>query len=219
MLSATTADNKLSIAASMATVKAEGNSGKTRSARNSGNATFGKPIGIPPNLLPMDSMEAPDKAHATVVTSSATIDPGSRWLIRGQSRTVATVATAVSVALTLTLAAALTRLAMRGKNSLGTVFKSSPKKSLIWVDAMSTAIPLVNPIVTGRGMNRTAAPNPVRPIRTSMTPAIAVHIKRPETPNLATIPATITTKAPVGPATWHRDPPSVETISPATMAV
>ena len=35
---------------------------------------------------------------------------------------------------------------------------------------------------------------------TSMTPAIIVHMSRPETPNRATMPATMTTNAPVGPA-------------------
>ena len=62
-------------------------------------------------------------------------------------------------------------------------------------------------------------PSPVRPIRTSITPAIAVHINRPETPNLATMPATITTNAPVGPAIWQREPPSAETMKPAMIAV
>ena len=56
------------------------------------------------------------------------------------------------------------------------------------------------PIVTERGIKRTAVPSPVMPITTSMTPAIAVHMSKPETPNFATIPATITTNAPVGPA-------------------
>ena len=71
---------------------------------------------------------------------------------------------------------------------------------MICVEAIRTAMPLVKPMVTGRGMKRTAAPRPVTPITTSMTPAISVHISRPETPNWATMPATMTTNAPVGPA-------------------
>ena len=43
-------------------------------------------------------------------------------------------------------------------------------------------MPLVNPTTTGRGMKLTAAPMPVAPSRTSITPAIIVHMNRPSTP-------------------------------------
>ena len=39
----------------------------------------------------------------------------------------------------------------------------NPKKSLICVLAIRTAIPLVKPITMGRGMNFTAVPMPVTP--------------------------------------------------------
>src|SRR5580698_5145022 len=57
---------------------------------------------------------------------------------------------------------------------------------------MRSAMPLVNPRMMGRGMNLIADPKPVSPIRTSMVPAIMVHMKRPSTPYLATIPAITT---------------------------
>ena len=60
----------------------------------------------------------------------------------------------------------------------------SPKKSLICVLAMSTAMPLVKPMTTGRGMYLTAVPRPVTPSRTSTTPAIMVHMKSPSRPCL-----------------------------------
>ena len=47
---------------------------------------------------------------------------------------------------------------------------ASPKKSRICVLAISTAIPFVNPITTGRGRYFTAVPMPVRPSTTRMTP-------------------------------------------------
>ena len=94
----------------------------------------------------------------------------------------------------------------------------SPKKSLIWVLAISTAMPLVKPITTGRGMNLTAVPSPVTPSRIRTTPAISVHMNRPSRPCFATMPATTTTNAPVGPPIWVRDPPSAEIRNPATMA-
>ena len=57
---------------------------------------------------------------------------------------------------------------MRSQNSPGTLSRCRPKKSLIWVLAMSTAMPLVKPITTGRGMNFTAVPMPVTPRTTRM---------------------------------------------------
>ena len=84
--------------------------------------------------------------------------------------------------------------------------------------AISTAIPLVKPTTTGRGMNWTAAPMPVTPSTTSRTPAIMVHMKSPSTPCSATMAATTTTKAPVGPPIWQRDPPSAEIRKPVMIA-
>ena len=52
-----------------------------------------------------------------------------------------------------------------------------------------------------------------------MTPAMSVQVRRPDMPNLVTMPATITTNAPVGPAIWQREPPSAETMNPAITAV
>jgi len=88
---------------------------------------------------------------------------------------------------------------MRVKNSLGFSGIFSPKKSLICVEAISSAMPLVNPITMGRGMKRTAAPSPVNPRNNRITPAIMVTMNSPERPCFARIAATITTNAPVGP--------------------
>jgi hypothetical protein len=84
--------------------------------------------------------------------------------------------------------------------------------------AISTAIPLVKPTTTERGIKRTADPMPVKPMMTSIAPAMTVHMKRPSTPYFETMPATTTTKAPVGPAIWTREPPSAETTKPLTTA-
>ena len=70
----------------------------------------------------------------------------------------------------------------RPRKSPGTGPVCRPKKSLICVLAIMTAMPLVNPTTTGRGMNFTAVPNPVAPRMTRMTPAISVHMNRPSTP-------------------------------------
>ena len=60
------------------------------------------------------------------------------------------------------------RTRIRPANSLGMAPVFRPRKSLIWVDAISTAMPLVNPMVTGRGMYLTAVPSPVAPSRSEL---------------------------------------------------
>ena len=93
----------------------------------------------------------------------------------------------------------------RAKNSLGDSAICSPAtKSLICVDKISRAMPLVKPRTTGRGMNFTACPNPVTASSTRSTPAIIVTISSPGSPCAAMMPATMTTNAPVGPPIWIR---------------
>ncbi len=58
----------------------------------------------------------------------------------------------------------------------------NPKKSFTCVLAIRMAMPLVNPMTMGRGINFTAEPMPVRPMITRMTPAITVHMNKPSTP-------------------------------------
>ena len=64
--------------------------------------------------------------------------------------------------------------------------------------------------MTGRGINFTADPILVAPMITSSTPAIIVHMNNPSTPCAATMAATTTTKAPVGPPICVFEPRSKE---------
>ena len=94
-----------------------------------------------------------------------------------------------------------------------------PKKSRNCVLAMSTAMPLVKPMTTGRGMYLTAEPTPEAPSATRMAPAINVQMKRPCTPYWLMMPATTTTKAPVGPPMAVKEPPRADVRKPAAIAV
>ena len=73
-------------------------------------------------------------------------------------------------------------VSMRPTKSPGSLSTFRPKKSLICVLAMITAMPLVKPTTTGRGINFTAEPRPVAPRTTSRMPASSVHMYRPSTP-------------------------------------
>ena len=143
------------------------------SARKLGRVKWGKPCGMPPNLLPMVStgrwkmataavaeQQRDDGAGKAFGDARPEEDDGERG--RGRRRTVCH---------RMVLAQRSSSL-MRGRNSLGTGGVVRPRKSLICVEAMSSAMPLVNPMVTGRGMNLTAVPRPVKPMMRSRTPAM-----------------------------------------------
>ena len=125
--------------------------------------------------------------------------PGIRREAFRRPRIMTTVAAARSVAAPEAVFAEDTSTFMRSRKSPGSVDVVRPKKSRICVLAISTPMPFVNPMTTGRGMNLTAVPRPVKPRTMRMTPAMSVHMNRPSSPWVATIPATTTTKAPVGP--------------------
>ena len=103
--------------------------------------------------------------------------------------------------------------------SLGTSVNPSPKKSLICVEKIVSAIPAVKPTTTGYGINFTTVPSRNRPIRINIIPAISVATARPVRPNSVMIPATITMKAPVGPPICTELPPKADTMNPPIIAV
>jgi len=102
--------------------------------------------------------------------------PGTRSNKRGMITTIASVATPSNVAAPETVLKWTARIRIRPTKSLGIAPGWRPKKSRICVLAMRTAMPLVKPTTTGRGMNFTAEPSPETPIASSMTPAIIVHM-------------------------------------------
>ena len=217
--SAMTADSRLSTAASRATVNADGNRGSIKSVRNVGMAKGGSPVGIPPNLLPIVSIGIGRSAVASVARISATIAPGIFLVRRGIRRITARDATPTPIAAPCAVPICSANTLIRPRKSPGTRGVVKPRKSFICVEAIRSAIPFVNPIVTGRGINLTAVPSPTAPITIRIAPAIRVTINSPERPNLAMIPATITTNAPVGPPICVREPPRAEIRNPPTTAV
>lgn len=173
---------------------------------------------MPPNLDPIVSTGRWKTTATDVPASRANIVPGTLLknrainMMRRRQDRAKTVVGRDSVDQDETIAC------NRGARALGTCSMVSPKKSLICVLAMTTAIPFVNPITTGRGMNFTALPRPVAPRVTSKTPAMIVHMNSPSTPCFCTMPATTTTNAPVGPPICVLEPPKAEMRKPAVIA-
>ncbi len=85
--------------------------------------------------------------------------------------------------------------------------------------AITAAMPVVKPVVTGYGMYLMRSPSRKAPIATSRPPAMNPAVSSPERPYLVTIGARMTTNAAVGPVTWNLQPPRSETEKPAKMAV
>lgn len=64
----------------------------------------------------------------------------------------------------------------------------SPRKSLTCPEKMIRAMPDVNPVTTGIGMNLMAVPSLATPSSTSITPAMKMATARPSIPNRYTMP-------------------------------
>jgi hypothetical protein len=175
MRSATTAESSDSIAPSSAIVIAGRKSVGISAGRNSGTLRCGSPEGMPPKRVPTVSIGACSNSAVAVPNTSTTIAPGTRGATR-RSRIITTSATAPkTVASIENVPAECASTPIRSAKSEGTVDTRRPKKSRIWVLAISTAIPFVNPMTTGRGRYFTAVPIPVSPRITSRTPAIIVQ--------------------------------------------
>ena len=150
MPSATTAHSSDSMAARSAMVVA----GRIRcwilAQLRSGHWKVGRPWGMPPNLLPMVSTGRWNRITARVPSSRATMDPGTRRCHDfGQARMMVSETTARMSELGWKVPRWVNSTSIFSTNSEGTLSTRRPRKSLIWVLKISTAMPEVKPIVTG----------------------------------------------------------------------
>lgn len=100
---------------------AGGNNGRMFSALKSGRESLENPVGIPPNLVPIVSIASPSNATKIVQASIATIEPGTRSVIRGRRMIIASHVIETARAGQLIVFKCPTRTCMRGMNALGTV--------------------------------------------------------------------------------------------------
>ncbi|MNR27777.1 hypothetical protein D3C85_1450640 [compost metagenome] len=80
------------------------------------------------------------------------------------------------------------RRSTTAKKPLGMLPIGKPKKSFSWVSRISTAMPLVKPVISGIGKNLITCPRRSSPISTSITPAMKVQMIRLAMPYLTTMP-------------------------------
>ena len=147
--SATTAESSDSIAASSATVTADGKSSRMRSAERAGKCGDGIPAWISPNREPIVSTGRRRSAAPTVARRIATIGPGIRRDTLGQKIRTASAKPDTARAAGDALRAWSAKACHFSRKPVGTGPIRRPSRSLICDEKMMTAIPLVNPVTTG----------------------------------------------------------------------
>ncbi len=160
---------------------------RTMPQSHAGSEGAGKPDGMAsgPNLLPIvaTAWASPQPDHTTnsVAASMTMIEPGmKRRPRRGQRRIEARQTMASPSEYGLAKPIWPSSHGTFSMNSRGTPPSvGSPAKSGICVMKMTTAMPVVNPLVTGHGMNLISVPSRARPMMTRITPAIMVATSNP----------------------------------------
>ena len=187
--------------------------------RNSGMWNAGRPAGMPPKREPIvatSRLAQHREAGAAEQRDDVAGDPlagsGSRARSSASERgaeaeAAATTPSARCAPITSSRADELARHARC----------SRPRKSLSWVLAITSAMPLVKPMMTGL---RDVLDRRARAGEPHHHQHHAGHQRAHEQAVdavLATMPETTTTNAPVGPPIWKRDPPRAEMMKPVTM--
>ena len=150
MPSATTADKSNSMAPSSAKAMASGSTASAFAIENNGNPGSGNSRGTPPNRLPMVSTGNAKAQAARLATRTAISRPGQF----GRSRLSTTISTMLTAAIDIAETFAVGRPCVSatsfGISSPGSLpARAMPKRSLSWLAKMITAMPAVNPTVTG----------------------------------------------------------------------
>ena len=152
------------------------------SSDSSGKAKVGNVCGMPPNFVPMVSTGRSRAATATVPKTSAMIGLGKTRHFFGQVRIRIRQARLSPTVGQLMVCSACHSTLICAKNSAGIFSVVSPRKSLNCESRISTAMPLVKPLITDTGMKRIQVPMRSSPMVSSITPAINVQISRLATP-------------------------------------
>ena len=161
--SATTAESRLSTAASSATVSADGSSGRIRSARNAGTCDRRQAAGDAAEPRADRLHRQVEQRHGGRAGDQRHDRAGhARQPARHQQRRAPASRRPAPAAAGLNVGRRCAeRRHAREELARRVARCRSPRKSLICVEAISSAMPLVKPRTTGRGMNFTAWPRPV----------------------------------------------------------
>ena len=150
MLSATTADSSDSIAPNSANASASGSIVTRKSSETCGSDGSGKVRGMPPNLEPIVSTGNCSSTAAPDANTTAISMPGQWGRHRRTAAITAMLKADSAMAAKLAVGNAAPSTSSFGSSSPGSLPASvRPSRSWIWLARMVTAIPAVNPTVTG----------------------------------------------------------------------
>jgi hypothetical protein len=150
MLSATTADSRLSIAPRRVNASAAGKSSCTLSSDSIGRCGAGIACGMPPKRLPIVSTGNPTSQTTREARPTVIRKAGQCGLKRRTVRMAAIASTETARAAAFTVGSAAASAWSFGTIGPGSPLgKVRPSSSLSWLAKMITAIPDVNPTVTG----------------------------------------------------------------------
>jgi hypothetical protein len=186
--SATTAESNDSTAPRSAIVNAGPISAFTCSNERCGTDGCGIAAESAPKRLPTVSTGNLSSTAIAVVTTSATNGAGIFRMNFGQMIRIAIASADIPVASGVIDAALSAYAPHLARNSGGTAVMRRPNRSLICPEKMISAIPLVKPVTTGKGMNLMTLPSLKSPNPTRIAPAMSVATVRPSTPNFCTMP-------------------------------
>ncbi len=190
-----------------------------------GQSKCGGKRGIPPSKrLAIVSTRNPGTLAARIdariaASVSATSGPGTRRVMRGHTIRTSNVNAPIAASGQRAVSAAPANASIFSGKCSGDDAGVRPKKSRSCRPAMTTAIPAVNPVVTGCGMNWINRPRRNTPNAKRINPARSDAVIKPPSPCVWLIGPSSTTNAAVGPETLTREPPATAMIAPATMDV
>ena len=184
--SATSAESSDSMPASRAMVTAAGNMSRTSGHEIGGSEGHGSPCGSAPKRLVTVATEG--KTSARTLASSTTAARARNCGAKRRTRAMPTIVARPSSSEDQSaVARAVHRPSILGRKSAGSASPRSPARSLSWLVAITTAMPIVKPSTTLSGISRISLPAPSRPPMTRIAPAISVASCRPARPCLAMI--------------------------------
>src|ERR1051326_6806918 len=134
------------------------------------------------NRVPIVSTGRWNNCTTSVERTSATRGPGILCETCGQSMMIKREPIAIAIENGFTRSRCRPKEAHFSIKSAGTAPICNPRKSLTCDEKMMSAIPLVNPTMTGYGMNLIAEPNRAKPIIMRMMPAMIVAMINPFIP-------------------------------------
>ena len=167
------------MAARMATARAGPNRWRTTLGLRAGRLGRSRWWGSPP----ISGAERRKRTATSVTRTTATIDEGTRFVILGHT-SITTTTSAPRSTVTAEALHEAPLIASHAESSTEEPVPFAPPNSsgTCW-RAMVTAIPTVNPSSTGQGTNWIIRPSPLKPMATTITPAMMATEATAPTPS------------------------------------